>query len=105
VSYRPAAARLHNHKRFGISTPCGWCYAHSRAPQNEQRRIQAGFGGPARYNSTATFDADRPERGVHAASTCAFADASEWKDAFVRSLESKWSESRAPGFEGAVVTL
>ena len=37
MSSRPAAARLHKTKRFCVSTRCGWCFAHSRAPHNENR--------------------------------------------------------------------
>jgi hypothetical protein len=33
-----AAARPHNTTRFDISTRCGWCFAHSRAPKNENCR-------------------------------------------------------------------
>ena len=45
MSSRPTAARPHNTKRSGLSKCCGWCAAHSRAPQNENRRCRAWQGG------------------------------------------------------------
>jgi len=48
VSSRPAVARPHSTRQVRAGKRCGWRFAHSRAPQNENCRLPIQVGDKAR---------------------------------------------------------
>jgi hypothetical protein len=69
VSSRPAAACPHKASRSYVPMRCGWCFAHGRAPQNENRcgedpeRVRGRQPEKAKGGEKAETRGPRAERG------------------------------------------